>query len=143
MVPSVWGQVCDRLLPHRARPFKLTTSCPRSTSARIPMLLSNRGAAAPSCNALTTGVFRHDLSISTSLSFFFSLLLNSGPIHDHPLGPEQSIAIARADKDVGLKESSAGLARNLPRLRGSSPVVFCRPFRHRSSFSFKLCRQCT
>jgi hypothetical protein len=52
----------------------------------------------------------------TSRSFF--LLLNSGPIHDHPLGPEQNIAITR-DKDVGLKESSAGLTRNLPRLRGS------------------------
>ena len=108
------------------------------------MLPSNREVAAPSCNALTTGIFRHDIS----LSFFFfllSLLLNSGPIHDHPLGPEQSTAIARADKDVGLKESSAGLARNLPRLRGlyeSRCVLSPFPL-PRSPFVLGLCRQCT
>lgn len=95
------------------------------------MLPSNREVAAPSCNALTTGIFRHDIS----LSFFLSLVLFyliPDPFTTTPLGPEQSTAIARADKDVGLKESSAGPARNLPRLRGSSPVVFCRPFRLRS-----------
>lgn len=82
------------------------------------MLPSNREVAAPSCNALTTGIFCHDISLSFFSLSPSSLLFNSGPIHDHPLGPEQSTAIACADKNVGLKESSAGLARNLPRLRG-------------------------
>lgn len=108
------------------------------------MLPSNREVAAPSCNALTTGIFRHDISLSFFLSLFLFYLIPD-PFTTTPLGPEQSTAIARADKYVGLKESSAGLARNLPRLRGlyeSRCVLSPFPLL-RSPFVLGLCRQCT
>jgi hypothetical protein len=56
----------------------------------------------------------------------FFLLLNSGLLHDHPLDPRTQHC-ARTKRDSGLKESSAGLARNLPR-QGSYMgfALFCR-----------------
>lgn len=141
MVPSVWGQVCDRLFlqSHRAR-IRTNTPIRRSTSARIHTLLSNREVAAPSCNAFTTGIsFRHDVSLSF-LFFFLLFYLIPDPIHDQstpPWTPEQNTAVAPADKDVGLKESSAGPARNLPRLWESyeSRCVLLPHFRSRSPLS--------
>lgn len=116
MVPSVWGQVCDRALPMAfARASNLFLS--RSISARTPTLPNSREVAAPSCNALTTELTRHDISLSRSLFSISSfLLLNSGLLHDHPPWTRHC---ARTVNYLGLNESSAGPARNLPR-QGSS-----------------------
>lgn len=130
------------LFPHRARPSRLTTSFPRLTSARIPTLLSNRGVAAPSCNALTTGVFRHDISISISLSFFLLFYLIPVPFTTTPWTRTKHCDCSRGQRcrPERIVCWSCTKPSTPP---GIKSCCVLSPFSPPVPFVLKLCRQCT
>ena len=82
MVPSVWGQVCDRAFSSRAHTRKWLTLYffSRSTSAKILTLLSSKEtAAALLCNGLMTiSSHRHDTISLFFVPFFHPNLLIPG-----------------------------------------------------------------
>lgn len=95
------------------------------------MLPSNREVAAPSCNALTTGIFRHDISLSFfSLSLFLFYLIPD-PFTTTPLDPNKALRLLARTKMSAWKNRLLVLHETFHASGDyTSPVVFCRPFRY-------------